>query len=232
MKCSPLQACGIMAAGTFLGLSGGGYGAYHSVMQVPVQSSTQSWQQPRTQNQVIGAKPADFYIPCSQGCPDSPDKVVDGAETVQITANNPIADESGAPQMEMAQQKFSGHGVPVVQWTKQPITNYSMSSWTRTITPDTTSVVDHYENQCNGDEDDDDDCGNVAVYADRLDGLQVSYRGDIAEQVVGNYEVPKVSFDHGVDVGGWLLGGAALGTAAGVGAGWAATRRRERESRF
>lgn len=54
------------------------------------------------------------------------------------------------------------------------------------------------------------------VYRDELRGYYERYSPDITSRTVGTYTVPKVTFDHGIDVGSYVLKGVLLG--AGLGA--------------
>ncbi len=57
------------------------------------------------------------------------------------------------------------------------------------------------------------------VYRDELRGWWQKYSPDIKDQVVGHYDTPKVRFDHGVDVAGYIGKGIVIGAAIGALAG-------------
>jgi hypothetical protein len=54
------------------------------------------------------------------------------------------------------------------------------------------------------------------VYRDELRGYYERYSPDISSRTVGTYKVPRVTFDHGIDVSSYVLKGVLLG--AGLGA--------------
>lgn len=57
------------------------------------------------------------------------------------------------------------------------------------------------------------------VYRDELRGWFQKYSPDIREDVVGGYQYPKVTFDHGINVAGYVTKGILIGAALGAVAG-------------
>jgi hypothetical protein len=233
---SPAVLCAGLALGAGLGAGGGALVAHHAVDQVPVQSTTQTWQAPVMHDVTLGHEPADQYIPCYGFCGG----YTDGAADQAVVRSNPVLDQNGQPEMHSVTKTFSGHGTYTVKEQTKDIDTLSMHGYSVSVWPVYTQVLDHYDTtyvptyseECTSvyqpDGSTSQDCTEVQtgtqtietpVYRSELIGENIDYSPNLSSHTDGTYTEPQVSFDSGVPVGAIIAEGAAVGLAAGAAAG-------------
>ena len=198
-----------------LGALGGVAVAEAKIHALPVQSVTETWREPTTQDQIIGKIPADHYS-YSSASAHNPDLT----PTEPVHAQVPVLDKSGVPVYHQVTKVFSDHGTPIVDTHHNVVSIPSLVGSTFHVSEDT-----HTEQQLTGFDSD-----NNPTYTSHevTDGYWTRHSPDIKQVPVqssdSNYDTKSVRFHTGVDVGrmawhGFLYGvgvGAVVGLASDV----------------
>lgn len=239
------QLAGVGAgAGAVVGLATGGIAAGVAINNVPVQTVTVDHFEPVTQRETIGYIPQDKYKwtswrPWDDGVPTEPvnvnNPVYDGKGDPSIRKTSTTFSGHGTPRP--------------VEWRTENITDKRINTknpydyWT---IEDTETYLDHYESVLKTrqvpsyDTEYFVDCSSGTcktesrtvtnyrtetyteqepVYRTRTVGYWQKYSPNINSKVVGSVQKPNVTFDHGVNVGSYLLKGVLLGAGLGALAG-------------
>ena len=183
------------AVGAISGAVIEGMSAQRLVESQPVNSVTETWKTPVTQDQVIGKIPADYYTP-NDIIGVFPHEV--GQRNV--TAPVPVTSDKGEVAWQTHTQTFTDHGRPVVQWQAHTLGNPVLNGYTQSDMPDNTSYQDHNGN-----------------WHTVQQGTWHRFNPEVQYNNLGHdYQTPDVHFETGVSVVGRTFLGALAGAAAGA----------------
>ena len=239
------QLAGVGAgSGAVVGLATGGIAAKLEINKVPVQSVTVDHYEAVKQRELMGYVPPDDYErttwrPSDDGVPtqpvhrDNPVYSPDGTPHLRETSTTFTG--RGTPSE--------------VQWRKENIEHHKMNEnqpYNYRTVRDTETYLSHYETVSKSRQvpytatETYQDCGSSGcdtrtrtvtkyrteyyteqqpVYRERTVGFWQRYSPNIDSRVVGTVNKPNVTFDHGVNVGSYLVKGLVFGAALGALAG-------------
>jgi len=115
---------------------------------------------------------------------------IDNTPTKPVIKEVPVKDENGKVVYKEIVKTFSGHGKPVVSYQTKEVKEPVFLGWSQNVIPDAHS--NYY---------------------------WVRYWPKITYNVIDTYQEPKVKFDHGVNVGKYILNGVLIGGVIGAVAG-------------
>lgn len=168
--------------------------ASHMVEAQPVNSVTETWKTPITQDQVIGKVPADYYTPNNVY-----GMIPHDVGQRDITAPMPNTNPSGEVMWQNHTQTFTDHGKPVVQWESHQLGRPFLNGYSQSDMPDNSSYQDRNGN-----------------WHTVQNGTWHRYYPDIQYKDMGqNYQTPSVHFETGVSVGARTFFGILVGAMAG-----------------
>ena len=221
--------------------AGAGIGAMigkRAIKNVPFQEVTVDHFEAVTQEEFMGYKPPNDYVPGTTAPLD------DGIPTEQVFRDNPVYNSDGSPKIRATSTTYRGQGAPqAVEWRTEDIEHHKMdgNDYSYRAVQDTERYVSHYKTvkeyyptyyQ--------DSNGNTQVrwqyrtkrepvHATRTVGFHQRYTPNIESRVVGTVEKPvPVRFEHGISLGSYILKGALFGAVIGALAGGVAAAIEER----
>ena len=210
-------ATGIGAVVGFgVGAAWGGIEAHGKVMDVPIQTRTETWQEPVTHDKNIGSIPHNQYFPAghlgdmfdSQFMAgfDRPNVNPDLRPTEPVVRPMPELTAQGDPVYQDVTKTFSGHGEPVLHTESHVVTTPTLQGFNQNISDDT-----HYAERSTGRYVTDSN-GNRTAETESvrvLDGVRVNFSPKVVDTPVNSpnntYITKNVTFDSGVDTAGIVL---------------------------
>lgn len=220
------------------GLIVGGVQAHNQISNVPINSVTKTWNEPRMQDQYVGQIPRNHYEP------NSPFGISISNQSMRdVSASNPVL-SNGKPVMDSKTQTWSDHGTPVVTERTYNIEQKSLNKQNPCYVVRNEDSHTVYETKRVWQVDEparkaeakyDEATGKYTPARDIpekghyetkevpvgkvVHGYDVSYSPNYVSRVIGTYNKPDVKFETGVNTFGLMmgygLGFAALGAVAG-----------------
>ncbi len=191
----------------------GGIIAYNMSMNTvkannDINSVSLDWQQPVMKSENLGSIPANYYQPANIfGVINA---IQGNHGSVDVYRENPVM-QNGKPVMQDVSKTFTDYGTPVVSWDTKNIQQSKLAGHHESVYTDVHTEQIYEGKTADGRE----------IYSTReeVKGYQHSFSPDIKNLTVGNYQVPKVKFETGVNVGLnttlGVLAGAGVGALAG-----------------
>jgi outer membrane lipoprotein SlyB len=202
-KANPEKANNIVTGAVVGGVAGAGVGALYGAFKaqdeinsVPIETVTLTYKEPTYVSKEIGKVPKDKYVYTK----------IDNTPTEPVIKEVPVKDENGKVVYKEIVKTFSGHGKPVVSYQTKEVKEPVFLGWDQ-------NVIANAHTHCHTDSDGDKHCTS------HVDGYWVRYLPEITYNVIDTYQEPKVKFDHGVNVGKYILNGVLIGGAIGVAVG-------------
>ncbi len=205
--------------GAAVGGALGGLSAHNAIKDVPVDSVTLTWEEPVTQQELLGYVPEDRYRDSWGFTSSRPpafesrdfgyssecwgwNSPTSGPETVPVYRDNP----TGA--MRSVTRTFSGHGPHSVEMQTKTIKDFRMDGYSEDVTAygsyKSEIVKEPFSNETTREE----------VW--KHDGCFLEHEPNISWTSKGSYEQPKVRFNHGVNVAGRVIAGMGIGAVVGA----------------
>jgi len=197
--------------GAFIGAGVGAVGgamagsikAQNEIKKVPVESVTITYKEPVYETKEIGKIPRNQYVRTWGWFGGQ----VDLTPTEPVYEKVPIKDESGKVFYKEVTKTFTDHGKPVVNYNTVEVKEPVFNGYTHYVRAD--YYVDCYSHEHSD--------GTMHEHCTQeILGYWFRFTPKIDYKVIDTYQVPEVKFEHGVDVGGMILKGLALGTAVGA----------------
>jgi hypothetical protein len=207
-KVNSEKAENIVTGGVLGGVVGAGVGALYGyfkaqdeINKVPVETVTLTYKEPTYVSKEIGKIPEDKYV-YNWGWFTN----IDNTPTKPVIKEVPVKDDNGKVVYKEVVKTFSGHGKPVVSYQTKEVKEPVFLGWKQNVITDENTYCQEYDNgqkHC-----------ITYVY-----GYWVRYSPKITYNVIDTYEKPEVKFDHGVNVGKYILNGVLIGGAIGAAVG-------------
>jgi hypothetical protein len=197
----------VILGSAFLGAGVGAIGgliygynqAQNEIKNAPVESVTLTYKLPTYETKEIGKIPQDQYLKSELGERDSGwwYGKVDLTSTKPVYEKVPVKDDTGKVVYREVTETFSGRGKPIINYNTYEVKEPVLKGYTQRIIKD---EYYHYDKERGGFF-----YGNWIKFYPRVD-----------YNVIDTYQVPQVSFEHGVDVLGKTMKGLALGAVVGA----------------
>jgi hypothetical protein len=187
-------AGGVFYGGLVGGIGGLVYGynqAQKEIKKTPPETVTLTYKLPIYETKEIGKIPHDQYIRSGWYGSGS----INMTPVEPVHAKVPVKDDSGKVVYKEVTQTFSGYGKPIIYYNTYTVKEPVFNGYTQDIIPD--KYCDTKYERC------------------EVRGYWLRFYPRVDYNVIDTYQVPKVKFEHGVDVLGMTMKGLALGTAVG-----------------
>jgi gas vesicle protein len=207
-KANPEKADNIVTGAVVGGVAGAGVGALYGafkaqdeINKVPVETVTLTYKEPTYVSKEIGKIPEDKYV-YNWGWFTN----IDNTPTKPVIKEVPVKDENGKVVYKEIVKTFSGHGKPVVSYQTKEVKEPVFLGWDQNVIADT-------HTRCHEHSDGEKHCTSY------VHGYWVRYWPKITYNVIDTYQEPKVKFNHGVNVGKYILNGVLIGGVIGAAVG-------------
>ncbi len=188
-------------SGVCVGALYGAFKAEDEINKVPVETVTLTYKEPTYVSKEIGKIPEDKYIPNLGWLTN-----IDNTPTKPVIKEVPVKDEDGRVVYKEVVKTFSGHGKPVFSYQTKEVKEPVFLGWKQNVIADENTYCQEYDN-------------GLKYCTTYVHGYWVRYWPKITYNVIDTYEKPEVKFDHGVNVGKYILNGVLIGGVVGAAVG-------------